>query len=376
LACASAAQDGRGEKPVLVLLSDADAAQWREWTSARAWHVLTPQGEHPSLDARLLALRPLLESALKDPALDRRRVYLAGRGDEAAAVFYAASRTPDLWSAAVAIGGSPQPAIDTNRFFAANLTNVPVLWAGTIADDEKLARKLQSEGVNLEWRQAANLQPAEVLEWLGARVRDAFPPNIDCESGAPAFASCYWIQMTKFDPTARNDVLPSSRLQPGSGAALDLGGFGYRRDDPGPGITVSWLPEKYSGPLRLNDRIVALGGKPFKDAREYAAIMATTFEEKPMVATVERGKERIRIETRIVLPKREEVVTARVQAKYFAEENEIQILSRTVIEMRVTVPEAWAGAMLNWNGTPLVKAEPGCWLLAEDKAIPKASKCP
>ena len=31
--------------------------------------------------------------------------------------------------------------------------------------------------------------------------------------------------MTKFDPAERNDVLDSTRIPGGTGAALDLGGF-------------------------------------------------------------------------------------------------------------------------------------------------------
>ena len=52
-----------------------------------------------------------------------------------------------------------------------------------------------------------------------------------------------------------NDVLPSTRLQGSNGAALNLGGFGYKPDDPGPGVLVSMLPDKYSGPLKMGDRI-------------------------------------------------------------------------------------------------------------------------
>ena len=54
-----------------------------------------------------------------------------------------------------------------------------------------------------------------------------------------------------------------------------------------------------------------------------------------MVA-VQRGKERIRVETRIVVPSRDPVVTARVEAQYLPADKEIQIVSRTITEMRVT----------------------------------------
>jgi hypothetical protein len=61
-------------------------------------------------------------------------------------------------------------------------------------------------------------------------------------------------------------VLVSTRVQPvGSGASLDVGGFGYDRTAPGPGALVTWLPPNYQGPLKLNDRIVSVGGKAITD---------------------------------------------------------------------------------------------------------------
>jgi hypothetical protein len=325
----------------------------------------------------VIELRTAVETALKEASADASRVYLVGRGEAATAVFYAASRTPDLWSAAAALGGSPQPAIDTNRFYAGNFANFPLLWVSNAAGDETLAGKLKSAGMNVEFRSGTGLTVDAVLDWLLAKRRDEFARSVDCETSSPAFSTCFWIRMTKFDPSSRNDVLPSTRMQPRSGAALDLGGFGYKTDDPGPGILVNWLPEKYSGPLKMNDRIVALGGKPLKDAREYAEMMEKTVEEKPIVVTVQRGNDRVRLDTNIVLPKREETFTARVQGKYDPEEKEIQIISRTVTELRVTVPADWVGATLNWNGTALAKAESaGCWLLVEKDQLQEAKRCP
>jgi hypothetical protein len=143
-------------------------------------------------------------------------------------------------------------------------------------------------------------------------------------------------------------------------------------------VLVSTLPQRYSGPLKLQDRIVALDGKPIENAREYTRMLSQLTDEKPAVVTVQRGKERTRIDTRIVMPRADPPVTARVEAQYLPEDKEIQIVSRTVTEMRVTVPPQWAeGSKLLWNGLTLDRVEsPGCWVLTVDKEILHAAKCP
>jgi hypothetical protein len=182
--------------------------------------------------------------------------------------------------------------------------------------------------------------------------------------------------LTKFDTGERNDVLPSTVLQAASRASLDLGAFGYSTTDAGPGLLISVLPEKYSGPLKIGDRIVALEGRPVQNARAYGEMLAKYTEEKPVVATVLRGKDRVRVETRVVLPKHEAIFTARVQAHYDPAEKEVQIVSRTVKEMRVTLPAAWQGARLYWNGLMMEKVDvPGCYLLSIDKELLRAAKC-
>jgi hypothetical protein len=318
--------------------------------------------------------------------VDPARIYLAGRGENAAAVFYAISRVPDLWAAGVALGGSPKAAVDTNRIFAANFTNVPVLWVSEPAG-EALAQKLKTTGLNLEWlnlewQSAASVATASsVVQWLGRHKREDFPLAIDCETNSPTFARCYWVRMTKFDAAERNDVLPSTRIPGGNGAALDLGGFGFRLDDPGPGVLVSQLPEKYSGPLKMGDRIVSLDGREIANARQYRDQMEKVTEDKLAVATVQRGKDRIRMETRMIVPRRDPAVSARVQAQYLPDDHEIQIISRTVTEMRITVPPQWAQAKLSWNGLSLENIiennkEPGCWLLTVQREILNAARCP
>jgi hypothetical protein len=365
------------KSPAIVLVDGADAAQWQTWTKDLGWQVIVPPAEaaNANPDLRVQALASAVEAAIRNAGVDAARVYLAGRGSAAAVVFYAISRVPDLWAAGIALGGSPKPAIDTNRLFTANFTNVPVLWIGD-AGDQALAEKLKSAGLNLEWRLAKGVTNGDVFEWLAGHQRDEFPAAIDCETNSPAFARCYWIRMTKFDASERNDVLPSTRLAAGSGAALDLGAFSYSATDAGPGVLVSRLSEKYSGPLKMGDRIVALDGKPIQDARQFAETMEQMVEEKAVVALVQRGKERIRVETRIVLPPRDSAVTARVQAQYSPAEKEIQIISRTVTEMRVMVPPAWTPAKLYWNGLSLEDLKtPGCYALTVEKELLHAAPC-
>ncbi len=375
LACPAAGEQA-SRTPAIALLDAADAPQWQTWTRDSGWRVIVPgTAADQGIDSRVQALAAAVEQAVRNSEVDSSRVYLEGRGGAASYVFYAVSRMPEVWAAALAVGGSPQPAIDTNRIFTANFRNTPVLWVSEGPGDRELAEKLKSAGLNLEWR-AGSATTGSVFEWLAARRREEFPLSIDCETNSPTFAGCYWVRLTRFDPSERNDVLPMTLLPGSSGATLDLGAFKYSLDDPGPGVLVSALPEKYSGPLKAGDRIAALDGKPIQNARQFAETMAKTTEEKPAVVMVERGKERKRIETRIVLPRREPVITARVQAKYVPEDKEIQVITRTVTELRVTVPAQWIPANLYWNGLALedLKA-PGCIALRMERELLRSERC-
>jgi len=375
LLCPLAAQQSKA--PAVALLDAADAVQWQNWTGELGWRVIVPQGTpSANIDMRVQALVAAVQAAIQNGSVDPARVYIAGRGDAAATVFYAISRVPDLWAAGAALGGSPKPALDTNRVFAANFTNVPVMWLSG-SDAKPLVDKLTAAKLNLDWQPVSGgANAAGVIQWLAQHKRDPFPMSIDCETNSPAFASCYWIQMTKFDPSERNDVLESTRVAGGSGAALDLGAFGFKTDEPGPGVLVSSLPKDYSGPLKMNDRLVALDGKPIADPRQYADWLDKITDEKPVTVTVQRGKDRIRVETRVVLPRREGGVSARVEAQFLPADKEIQIVSRTVTEMRITVPPHWVPATLLWNGLTLENLkEPGCWMLSMQKEILHAEKC-
>lgn len=372
----AAAQPAK-KAPVIALVDAASAAQWQALIAETGWLVVAaPDDPMANSDRRVQALAAKVDEAVKAGTADASRVYLAGRAESAALVFYAIARIPDLWAAGIALGGSPRVAIDSNRLFAVNFTNTPVLWASTGANDEALAARLKDAGVNIEWRSAAGLTNADLLRWLAAHVRAEFPLTIDCETNSPSFASCYWIRMTKFDAAERNDVLPMSLVPGDAGASLDLGGFGYRRDDPGPGVGVAFVPEKYTGPLKVGDRLVALDGKPVEDARQFMQTLDKVDATRATVVMVQRAKDRIRIETRIVVPRRDPVVTARVKAEFSPESHQIVIISRSVTEMRVTIPPEWLPADLVWNGLTLDSIKTaGCQALKLEKELLHTSTC-
>ena len=364
-------------RPAVALLDAGDTVQWQNWTRELDWGVIAAAGAPGAdIDSRVRALGAAVEAAIQSGSVDPSRVYLAGRGNAVAAVFYAISRVPDLWAAGAVLGGSPKAAIDTNHIFAANFTLVPVLWISG-AESKPIAENLAAAGLHLEWQPGSNgANELTLLHWLGQHKREAFPLSIDCETNSPTFSRCYWIQPTKFDANERNDVLASTRIPGAGGAALDLGAFSFQPDDPGPGVPAT-LPEKYNGPLKRGDRLIAIDGKPLANPRQYLELMEKVTEESPVVVTVQRGKERIRVETRIRLPRRESGVSARVQAQYLPAEKEIQIISRTITEMRVTVPPEWVPATLLWNGLTLENLqEAGCWTLSVRQELLHAEKCP
>ena len=373
LACSAAAQS---PKPAIALVDPADATQWRKWTQELGWQLIVPTVPiGANADVRAEAVAAAGQAAIKDGA-DPAHIYLAGRAEAAAAVFYAISRVPDLWAAGLALGGSPKPALDTGRIFAANFTDTPVLWMSDGAGDAELATKLKSAGLNLEWRSAKNVSIAQAFAALLEHVHTEFPDSADCETNAPKFAHCYWMEPAKFDVAERNEVLPASRIALGSGAILDLGEFGYKIDDPGPGVLVTVLPKDYSGPLKIGDRLIELDGQPIADARDYAGRMNKMYAEKQMAGLVQRGKEKLRFETRVIVPSPDAFATARVQGKHDFEDKTIRIISRSVTELRVTIPQEWVPADLYWNGVSVEDlSKAGCYLLTIDQELLNAAPC-
>ena len=356
--------------PVLVLLpASREGVQetfdrWRPAAAQAGWSLAVWRGTVACSDATVLAIEQALGQLLTESKADQQRVYLVGEGAGASAVFYIASRRPDLWAAAAALGGNPRVAIETNRLFAANTALTPVLWLPRENDPlaASMARRLREAGYHLADPPKEQMTLSDLLAWLGSRRKETFPTKIDCETGHPGFARCYWAEITRLDFNQRNDALPSSRVPPGSGASLALGGFGFDPAAPGPGVLVGWLPENYKGPLRLGDRIVAVAGREIADGRAYVEFMERQTEERNTAVMVLRDGRRMRIETRIVLPKREEAQTARIQAEYLPDTREIFVVTRGVAGLRLNVPGFWAPVRINWNGLEAGAAERGgCW---------------
>ena len=378
LACGVVRAQEAMKKPALAMVDSNDAAHWQAVAQEAGWQTIVPGGAASDpIDTRVLAVASAVRGAIQSGGVDPGHIYLAGRGDSAALVFYVISRLPDLFAAGIAIGGSPEAALATGRIYTVNFSNCPVLWVTGNDADEAMAQKLKGAGMWMEWRSAPETKNADVFSWLAARTRDPFPLDVDCETDSPTFASCFWLTPGKFDVSESNDLLPRTLVATATPAALDLGAFGYRPDDPGPGVLISHLPEKYAGPLKLGDRITALDGHPIADAHEYQAMMARASEEPHAVAMVQRGKVRTRVETRILVPHHDFVPTARVEGKYEPGQKQILIISRSVTEMRVSIPEAWTGASLLWNGLALERIDKaGCVLLKVDKELLHAGACP
>jgi|YNPMSStandDraft_1061717.scaffolds.fasta_scaffold00204_16 pimeloyl-ACP methyl ester carboxylesterase len=368
--------------PVLVVLPGSrDVVQdtfdrWKPVVAQAGWTLAVWRGSVACSDATVSALEQALGPLITEAKADPQPVYLVGEGAGGSAVFYLVSRRPDLWAAAAALGGNPRTAIETNRLFAANTTLAPVLWLPRRDDPlaEPVANRLREAGYRLVQPPKGEMTLADLLGWLGTHRKETFPNKIDCETGHPGFARCYWAEISRLDFSRRNDALPSSRVPPGSGASPALGGFGFDPGAPGPGVLVGWLPDNYKGPLRLGDRIVAVAGREIADGRAYVEFMERQTEERNTAVMVLRDGRRMRIETRIVLPKREEAQTARLQAEYLPETQEIFVVTRGTAAVRLNVPSFRAPARINWNGLDAGVAErAGCW---EIEAGQPARPCP
>lgn len=348
--------------PVAVLL-ESESSPWQQALTGLGWNVLKPQTP-VSGDWGVKALEAMLANISKSGSTDPDRVFLIALGEFTPMAFYAASRAPHLWAGTLGVGGSPGPAIESNRLFGANTQALTVLWVMPKERDEMLDsyRARLSEA---KFRFQVVASPEEALRTLSSLRRDPYPALVDCETGTSAFSRCYWLELTRADPKQRNDALLSSRVKPGPGAYLALGPFGYKITAEGPGVLVEWLPENYDGPLKIGDRITALDGKPVADAKDYLNRLEGIREEKPVAVMIQRGKDRKRVETHYRLARREETFTSRIQGQYLPDSREILLVTRAAAELRIDVPPQWAGAAVNWNGDISGKVDaPGCWMLS------------
>jgi len=62
-------------------------------------------------------------------------------------------------------------------------------------------------------------------------------------------------------------------------------------------------------------------------------------------------------------------LTVRFQAEVQPETKEMLIITRGISALKLTLPEAWAPASVNWNGsTPVRLEKPGCHQLTADRS--------
>jgi hypothetical protein len=364
--------------PLLIALSpglEQAAAKsayswWQNAVAGRGWTVVAPYARCTIVpaDALVVMLDRLLKDVRQRYAVDPARVYLSSTGTAVSLGFYIASRAPDRIAASVAIGGTPRDAIRTNRLFGANTGLDPVLWLidpATESAVDLFRKRLKEAGYNVLVRATTEFRTEDILDWLSGHQWEDYPRKVGCETGNLDFASCYWLRITRYNAAARNDALPSTRVAAGSGASLGLGAFGFRASAPGPGVLVESLPDGYKGPLKLQDRIVAVAGYPVEDAAAFVDLMEEFYEQKTTGVIIQRGKERLRLETKIIVPEREEILTAGAQAEYVADTGEIVVITRQVGELQLNLPQYWLPARLNWNGTAVGEAvTPGCWVLS------------
>ncbi len=372
----AAAQGEAKPKPMVVALVPNEPKEaLATWRSAfpPEWLVVIPYAPGNS-DGGAKAIEVIVGDAVKRLEADPSRVYLAGAGPTTADVFYTLARVPDIFAAGLAVQGNPINAINSNKLYAANTQGAPLLWLAPPEFTGKLQAKLKEAEYTFET--AGNLTNQQVQQWLASHRKPDFPVKVDCESHSLVFARCYWLEVTQPNPRRRNDVVPSTRVRAGTGGSLDLGGFGYDPADKGPGAQVVWLPDNYQGPLQLKDRIIAVAGVEIKDGRDYAERLDSMADTKAIAVMVQRGQERIRIETKVVLPERETLQTTRVQGIYTAEQHELLLITRGVSGLRVRLPKDWAPAKALWNGNELSLPKEGCWQLTEKEGEFSAAPCP
>jgi len=107
------------ESPILLLLPNPGSEEVKVWSQVAEsvnWHFVAAAPAAMG-DAAVKALETQVDGLRKERTGP---VYLIGAGPNAALAFYAGVRAPHLFTAVLSVGGSPKPAIETDRLFAAN----------------------------------------------------------------------------------------------------------------------------------------------------------------------------------------------------------------------------------------------------------------
>jgi hypothetical protein len=222
-----------------------------------------------------------------------------------------------------------------------------------------------AELLGIPFRRGQGTGVAEAAAFLDNSSRDATPFSVDCETETAEFGECYWIAVTRLDSSRRNDALDSSRLVPQAAATLDVGPFTLDSN-----AVVTGLPAGYGGPLREGDRIVSIGGRAVGSAADLQTYLRSVRGGGTTALMVQRGSNRVRIETRLTVPHREVVSTGRIKAEYLPEGRELVLISRGVAELRVDLPVAWAPVSVNWNGLAPVRIErAGCHVFRQAATV-------
>src|SRR5437867_4399618 len=115
-----AGQSPPAAKAPLLVVPNGDAGPWQAIARDLGWQLFTPSVANIAGDKGLQDFENATRAAIARPQVDDTRVYLLGNAADTPAIFYIVSRWPEPWAAAVALGGTPRPAIDSNRLFGIN----------------------------------------------------------------------------------------------------------------------------------------------------------------------------------------------------------------------------------------------------------------
>ena len=81
--------------PAVALFSETDAERWRALTNPIGWQtIVAPDDPGANMDRRVQGLVLKVDEAIKAGAVDPNRIYVAGRAETSAMVFYAITRIP------------------------------------------------------------------------------------------------------------------------------------------------------------------------------------------------------------------------------------------------------------------------------------------